>query len=103
MDRIRKYEAATERSMYKALKEFHQLEAQLKATRIPIEEDSTPEELASSSPEDPSEADLPVVESEPVPRTPPTSFQTPETGHFPAKRILDTAPNLFGYEQNGIC
>jgi len=45
MAQVRKYEAATERAMYKAMKEFRQLEAELKATQIRIEAESVPEEI----------------------------------------------------------
>lgn len=50
----RKYEAATERAMYKALKEFHQAEAQARANPAPSPSqesspvESKPEESGSS-------------------------------------------------------
>src|SRR6185312_5806703 len=99
MAQVRKYEAATERAMYKAMKEFRQLESELKATRIALPD----EESASFEPEAASEEELAEVVAHSAPRTPPPSIQIPETIQFPTRRNLDTAPNFFGYQSNGLC
>ena len=85
--------------MYKAMKEFRQLEAELKATQLRL----PAEELASYEPEAAAEEELAETVAHSAPRTPPPSAQIPETIHFPTKRNLDTAPNFFGYQSNGLC
>ena len=99
MAQVRKYEAATERAMYKALKEFRQLEADMKATQIVLPEEG----LASFEPEATCDEELAETVAHSAPQTPPPSTQIPESIHFPAKRNLDTAPNFFGYQSNGFC
>src|SRR6185312_178626 len=103
MAQVRKYEAATERAMYKAMKEFRQLEADLKATRIALPDEEMPDESASFEPEAAPEEELAEIVAHSSPRTPPPSIQIPETIQFPTRRSLDAAPNFFGYQSNGLC
>jgi hypothetical protein len=103
MNQVRKYEAATERAMYKALKEFHALEGTLKATRMANGGEEPAEELASSEPESDAEHELAETIAHSAPRTPPPAAQIPETIHFPSKRTLDDAPRFLGYPGNMLC
>jgi hypothetical protein len=98
MDRVRKYEAATERAMYRAMKEFRQLEAELKANKMA----NGGKELASSEPKPNAEDELAEVVAHSAPRTLPLSAQIPEAIHFPAKRTLDDAPRSLSYPGNVI-
>jgi hypothetical protein len=99
MNQVRKYEAATERSMYKALNEFRALEVRLKETLTQDEMDVNPEELASFEPEDEIE--------ETVFLTPPR-FQSqipsiPENVHFTRTRSLDEAHRSAEQLEKALC
>ncbi len=85
MNQVRKYEAATERSMYKALKEFRELESTLKANGQLDEGIDNEEELGSFEPEEGSNDVL--VQT--VVRTHPPTPQIPETIQFSGLRSLD--------------
>jgi hypothetical protein len=102
MNQVRKYEAATERAMYKALKEFRQLEFELKATKLVLPEEENAEGLASFDPSSDPEEELAETEAQSPPRTLSPITEIPETIHFPAKRNLDTAPNFFGYQSERL-
>ncbi len=99
MNQVRKYEAATERSMYRALKEFRQLEAELRANGIDVEEDRGAEELASFEPVDGEPEELGEPKRHTPNQAPKEPTQIPETIHFPTKRNLDRAENFFGSQE----
>jgi hypothetical protein len=95
MNQVRKYEAATERGMYRALKEFRALEAELKANQKAAELASfVPENEAETEPDEPIEQTLPRRS---LPMT-----EIPETIHFSSARNLDDAPNTFGFEESRV-
>ena len=103
MDRVRKYESATERSMYRALKEFRQVEGEQKAVKAQLEPESIPAQSASFEPKAPDEPVTATDLTQPTPRTLPPTPQIPEAFQFTGKPSLDTAPIHFGYKQNGLC
>ena len=103
MDRFRKYEAATERSMYRAMKEFHQAEAESKATKANLQFDTLPTEMASFESQLQPETTGPKAIRQPTPRTLPPSPQVPKAIHLTGKKSLDSTPTHFGFEQNGLC
>jgi hypothetical protein len=102
MNQVRKYEAATERNMYKALNEFRQLEKELKANGIDTEEDRSPAELASFDPKTGEPEQLAESQAEQPPQPPKPPAQIPETIHFPSKRDLSAAANFFGSQELGL-
>jgi hypothetical protein len=103
MNQVRKYEAATQRAMYKALKEFRQLEVELKANGMDIEEDRPDQELASFEPEncEPEELGEPKYHTPSQP--PPEPAQIPESIQVSPKRTLDTKESYFGSDQLSLC
>jgi hypothetical protein len=103
MNQVRKYEAATERGMYRAMKEFRAVEAELKANGIDAENDTTTAELASFEPEKTGDEELGETIAHTPPRPSRILTQIPETIHFPASRTLDDAPNFFGHEESRVC
>jgi hypothetical protein len=102
MNLVRKYEAATERAMYKALKEFQSLEATLKATdlgeQIQTGDDRDCRELASSDPQQ----ELAETLAHTAPRTPPPSALIPETIHFTRTRSLEDAPKTINCHEKVV-
>lgn len=88
MQQVRKYEAATERNMYKALKEFHALEATLKAARLAAESAIETTELASFEPE----SDEPEALVDIATRQYPPAAEIPPSIHLPTKWSLETRP-----------
>jgi hypothetical protein len=101
MNQVRKYEAATERGMYKALNEFRAVEATLKANGTADENARKDAELASFEPEKADEEELAETVAYTAPERPTRITEIPETIHFPAKRSLDDAPNFFGKQESG--
>ena len=99
MNQVRKYEAATERGMYKALKEFRAMEATLKETGIEPELSPKPEDLASFEPASEREATI----EQPEPRTLPPSPLIPETIQFTKTRSLDRAPKSVESLETALC
>ena len=100
MDRVRKYESATERSMYRAFKEFQQAEAESRAIKAQLEAESTPGKLASSEPEDSNSTATDTHPTQPPPRTRPPSPPTPQATQITDKKGLDPAPITLGRDQN---
>jgi hypothetical protein len=99
----RKYEAATERGLYKALKELREVEA---AASEPDETEISPcsegccEELASSGSEDQDEESDP----EPEPVAPPLTVDPiPFSAHFPVVGGSEDGPRSLGFAGNGVC
>ena len=102
MDRVRKYEAATERSMYRAMKEFRLLESEPTAIPSPLATGPAPAELASFEPQ-PQEKTAPAkARSQPTPRTMTESPQLPESLHTSGKKGLDSARIHLGIDQNNL-
>jgi hypothetical protein len=99
MNQVRKYEAATERAMYKALNEFRQLEAELRANGIDVEDDRPNEELASFEPQVGEPEELGEPKRHTPHQAPKEPAQIPESIHFPTKRNLDMAENFFGSQE----
>ena len=84
MNQLRKYEAATERAMYRALKEFRQLQADLKANGIDTEEDRSAAEMASFEPVVGEPEELGEPKAAQAHRAPKPPAQIPETIHYPS-------------------
>ena len=99
MDRVRKYEAAIERSMYRAMKEFRQAESEARAIKSHLEPQNEPHELASSEPK----ALTRKAQTQPSPRTLPPSPQTLESSHCDDQSGLNLTPNHFGHDQKKLC
>lgn len=99
MNQVRKYEAATERNMYKALKEFRSMEAELKASGVRDEMTPEPEELASFEPED---EPIDVILDAPF-RAAAQIPTIPETIHFTKTRSLDARLKDADHAENALC
>jgi hypothetical protein len=99
----RKYEAATERGLYRALKELREVEA---AASEPDETELNPcpeeccEELASSGNEDQDEESDPEPAAVAVPRA---VDPIPFSAHFPVVGGSEDGPRSLGFAGNGIC
>ena len=99
----RKYEAATERGIYRALKELREVEAAAKEQddmdATPCEEE-TCEESASFGSETEAEESGPEPEAEAPPRP---VMPTPVSPHFPLVGGSEDGSRSLGFAVNGVC
>jgi hypothetical protein len=99
----RKYEAATERGLYRALKELREVEAAASEpdeTELNLCPEECCEELASSG----SEAQDEESDPEPDPFVPPRAVDPiPFSAHFPAVGGSEDGPRSLGFAGNGVC
>ena len=98
----RKYEAATERGLYKALKELREVEAAASESvdlNVSADEEEVCEELASSG----NETQAEEADPEPLAEIPPRlANPTPVPVHFPSVTGPDDGPESPGFDGIGI-